>query len=70
VRLTRHAKNELRSLDATLADVEYLITNPDQEDRDPEGRPRYIGHLQGVRVRVVVALDEPDLIVTIHERRS
>jgi hypothetical protein len=70
VRLSRHAKNELRSLGATLADVERLVADPEQEDRDPEGRPRYVGHVQGVRVRVVVALDEPDLIVTIHERRS
>jgi hypothetical protein len=29
----------------------------------------YTGDIKGVRVRIVVALDEPDLIVTIHERR-
>jgi hypothetical protein len=38
-------------------------------DSDEDGKPRYTGEIRGVRVRVVVALDEPDLIVTIHERR-
>jgi hypothetical protein len=38
-------------------------------DRDGNGKPRYTGEIKGMRVRVVVALDEPDLIVTIHERR-
>jgi hypothetical protein len=28
-----------------------------------------MGEIRGIRVRVVVALDEPDLIVTIHKRR-
>lgn len=69
MRLTRHAKNELRNLRATLADVEDAISNPIWVDRDPKGKPRYIGYVGAVRVRIVVALDEPDLIVTIHKRR-
>jgi hypothetical protein len=70
MRLTRHAKNELRNLQATLADVENVISNPIWVDRDPKGKPRYVGYVNEVRVRIVVALDEPDLIVTIHKRRS
>lgn len=38
-------------------------------DRDSKGKPRYTGEIGDVCVRIVVALDEPDLIVTIHERR-
>ncbi len=70
MRLTRHAKNYLRRLGASVAEVERVIENPVEFDRDRNGKPRYTGTLQGVRVRVVVALDEPDLIVTIHDRRS
>ena len=70
MRLTRHAKNELRNLQATLADIEDAISNPIWVDRDPNGKPRYTGYIGAVRVRIVVALDEPDLIVTIHKRRS
>ena len=70
MRLSRHAKNEMRSLQATLADVEVVIANPVTVDRDPDGRSRYVGYIRDIRVRVVVALDEPDLIVTIHKRRN
>jgi hypothetical protein len=69
MRLTRHAKNYLRNAAATLGDVEQVIEMPSFFDRDDEGRPRYTGEVRGVRLRVVVALDEPDLIVTIHDRR-
>jgi len=69
MRLTRHAKNYLRNAAATLSDVEQVIERPAFFDRDDEGRPRCTGEVRGVRLRVVVALDEPDLIVTIHDRR-
>jgi hypothetical protein len=69
VRLTRHAKNELRSLGIELADAERVVADPVRVDRDPEGKLRYTGYIRDVRVRVVVALDEPDLIITIHQRR-
>jgi hypothetical protein len=67
--MTRHAKNYLRNAAATLGDVEQMIEKPILFDRDDDGRPRYTGEVRGVRLRVVVALDEPDLIVTIHDRR-
>jgi hypothetical protein len=68
VRFTRHAKNRARDIGATVVDVEQLIANPDNVDLGPDGKWRYVGHLRDERVRVVVALDEPDLIVTIHRR--
>jgi uncharacterized protein DUF4258 len=68
--LSRHAKNELRTLNATLRDVEDAIADPIRIDGDPDGRPRYTSYIRGVRIRIVVAVDEPDLVVTIHERRN
>jgi mRNA-degrading endonuclease RelE of RelBE toxin-antitoxin system len=68
--LSRHAKNELRALGAKLGDVEEAIADPIRIDSDPEGRPRYTSHIRGIRVRIVVAVDEPDLVVTIHKRRN
>jgi hypothetical protein len=70
VRLSRHAKNRLRHLKATVAEVEYAIANPARVDRDPTGKPQYTGYVRGVRVRIVLALDEPDFVVTIHKRRK
>jgi hypothetical protein len=69
VRFSRHAKNKAREMGASVADAEHLIVHPVYRDTDPQGRPRYTGLIRGLRVRVVVALDDPDLIVTIHERR-
>jgi hypothetical protein len=70
VRFSRHAKNNARDLGATIADAEGVIQNAVHTDADFGGRPRYTGYVRGVRVRVVVALDDPGLIVTIHERRK
>jgi hypothetical protein len=52
-----------------LVEVEQVIQNPTHVEIDSDGKPLYTGYLQEILVRVVVALDEPDLIVTIHETR-
>jgi hypothetical protein len=57
-------------LRATIEDAERVIGEPLSLDHDPDGRPRYRGFIGGVLVKVVVAVDEPDLIVTIHKRRK
>jgi mRNA-degrading endonuclease RelE of RelBE toxin-antitoxin system len=54
---------------ATLADAERVIANPDEIDVEANGKRHYIGLIRGQRVRVVVAFDDPELIVTIHRRR-
>jgi mRNA-degrading endonuclease RelE of RelBE toxin-antitoxin system len=70
MRLSRHAKNRARQLKATIGDVEAVLAEPIRVEVEQDGKPCYIGYIHGVRVRVILALDEPDLIVTIHERRS
>ncbi len=67
--MTRHAKNGLRRIGGTLEDAEQVIANPTTVDWDYQGRPRYTGEILGRQMRIVIALDEPDLIVTIHPRR-
>jgi hypothetical protein len=69
VRLTRHAKNQLRWIGLTGVEVEWVVAHPISEDRDRQGRPRYLGEVEGKRVRVVIAFDDPDLVVTVHPRR-
>jgi hypothetical protein len=70
VRFSRHAKNKARDLEVTVADAERVIQTAIHTDTDPQGRLRHTGYIRGLRVRVIVALDDPDLIVTIHERRN
>lgn len=52
------------------AEVEALIANPISADTDPDGNPRYLGEIRGRLFRVVVALDNPNLIITIHPKRK
>jgi len=67
--LSRHAKNRLRQLRGSIEEVERVIEEPTYFDWDHRGNPRYSGEIQGVRVRIVLALDAPDSVVTIHKRR-
>jgi hypothetical protein len=69
MRFSRHAKSWARQHGFGVAEAESVIARPVHTDRDDQGKPRYTGEIGGIRVRIVVALDEPDLIVTIHERR-
>jgi hypothetical protein len=68
--LTRHAKNECRLYGIDRADAEAVVAQPLPLLRDNDDRPIYEGSVRGRVIRVIVALDEPDLIVTIYPRRK
>jgi hypothetical protein len=67
---TRHARNRARGLGVSLADAEHVIGNAEWIDCDEDGLPRYTGYVGEFKVRIVIALDDPELIVTIHKRRK
>jgi len=69
MRFTRHAKNRARGLGVSLTEAEAVIREPVRVDFDEVGKPRYYGSIGNVNVCIVVALDEPDEIVTIYDRR-
>jgi hypothetical protein len=54
----------------TRFEIEQVVAEPIRIDRDEKGRPRYLGEVKGERIRVVVARDDPDVIVTVHPRRG
>jgi hypothetical protein len=68
--VSRHARNQMRRLGLAVRDVEEICAAPEATSTDPDGRPRLVGHAGGIRVRVVLAVDNPDFVVTVHERRS
>lgn len=70
VRFTRHAKNKLRSEGWSQADAESVVRAPVRSERETEGNWRYLGQIEGEWVRVVVADDDPDLVITVHPRRQ
>jgi hypothetical protein len=65
--MTRHAKNKARWLEMTIAEAEWLIENPMRIEVDRDGKPKYYGNFRGLSVCLIVALDAPDLIVTIYK---
>jgi hypothetical protein len=53
MRYTRHAKKG-RRLEMSDADVERILESPLYADADEDGKPRFVGEVHGVRVRVVL----------------
>jgi hypothetical protein len=55
----------------TAQEVETVVRDPFGRDSDERGNPRYLGLIAGRRYFAIVALDEPDLIIThFPERRG
>lgn len=67
---THHAKNGMRRVGLSEVEVESLVRGNMPYDHDQSGRPRYVVIAKGVQVRIVLAVDKPNLVVTLHERRK
>lgn len=67
--ISRHAKNRMRRHGASLDEVFALIHGPPR-DHDERGNPRWTGRIRGEGFRVVVAADDPDMIIAFHPRRK
>ena len=59
----------MRRLGLTRGDVAAIILASEVVDTDPDGRPRYVGYAGGHRIRIVLALENPSIVVSVHERR-
>jgi hypothetical protein len=69
VRLSRHAKNEMRLYGVTVEDVEAAVSNPVSRDVDDRGNARLAGETaDGRPILVVVAGDDPDFVITVFLR--
>jgi hypothetical protein len=64
VRFSHHAKNKLRLYEVTIQEVESVVRNAFGKDFERRGNPRYRGFIAGRTYYVVVAADEPDVIIT------
>jgi hypothetical protein len=53
----------------TQREIISVILNPAKADADELCNPGYLGYIRGDLVRVVVAADDPDLVITVHPRR-
>ena len=52
------------------SDVDAILANPAETGQDDRGNSVVIGYLDSRRIRVIIAADDPDLVITVHERRT
>jgi hypothetical protein len=57
----------LRRLRATRQEVEFAVRNPIGKSFDEKGNAMYFGLVAGALVRIVVADDDPNFIITVFE---
>lgn len=67
MRFSRHARNRLRFIGATQAQIETLITG-EADGRDERGNLLYLREFNGSQIRIVVAADNQEFIITVHPK--
>jgi hypothetical protein len=69
MRLSRHARNEMRLYRISEQDVEATMSSPSGRELDDRGNARLGGETRDGRpILVVVARDVPDLVITVFLR--
>lgn len=68
MKFSRHARNRMRHIKITPAEVEAIIADPVDTDTDVDGNPRFYGHHDGTFVRIVQPAGEPDYVKSVHRR--
>ena len=69
VRLSRHARNEMRLYGISIEDVQAVVTAPMVREVDERGNARLIAEASdGRRILVVVAGADPSFVITVFPR--
>jgi hypothetical protein len=66
---SHHAKNQMRRNRWFSGEAVAIVLEPVAVDADECCNPRYLGYIRGELVRVVVAADDPNIVITVHPRR-
>jgi hypothetical protein len=66
VRLTRHARNRMRLYGVNRNEVAEVVARRAQVDRDVSGNSVITGEVGGRSLAVIVAADDPNLVITLH----
>ena len=60
----------MRHLDLTAGDLVAMLADPRWTGQDRRGNPRIEGRIRGMRICVVIADDDPAVVITVFERRG
>jgi len=61
-----HAKNRMRQYDITEEDIRAFVVPENRCGADPDGNPVYVGEVRGVRLRLILALDDMSTVITVY----
>lgn len=68
LRYSNHAKKRLAQRRVTSDEVETVLSDPHVTYTDPKGNPCYVRDVNGKSIRVVVAADDPEFVITVIDR--
>ncbi|MGH2874231.1 MAG: DUF4258 domain-containing protein [Solirubrobacteraceae bacterium] len=69
MRLSRHARNEMRLYRISAEDVEAVVEAPTERALDERGNQRLGAERPGGRrILVIVAADDPEFVITVFLR--
>lgn len=70
MRFTRHARQRLKLYRVTRDQAQAIAASGALAGHDAKGNPLRTGAVDARTIVVVIALDNPDLIITLYERRA
>ena len=59
----------MRQYGFTQEDVRAFVVPENRGGADPDGNPVYVGEIRGIRVRLILALDDMSTVITVYPRR-
>jgi hypothetical protein len=62
---SNHAQRRMKERKVTRGEVELVYDDPEITYPDIEGNPCYVRHVEGRRIRIVVAQDDPTFVITV-----
>ena len=69
LRLSRHARNRMRWFRLTRLDVLAVLASPARTGQDAEGNRLIDGVIRGRCIRVVLAHDDANRVISVFERK-
>jgi Domain of unknown function (DUF4258) len=69
MRFTHHARNRMRHYGISLAEIRVVLADPIHTRQDGRGNQKVTGAVGGRSVVVVLAADDPGLIITLYTKR-
>lgn len=70
LRLSVHASRRMAERDVTLDDIRLVISDHQVSWNDKKGNPCFVRELSGRRIKVVVAADDHEFIITVIDLES